>query len=333
MIWRALAAAVLAGTASAFLLWALDRAGEWFGGHRCMVGLLPVAGWVTLWLGERTGAVFLGTVLTHVCGGSAGREGAAVQVGGAMATAVKADVRVGMAAGFGGVFGTPWAGFVFAQETAGQGAIWVCLAGALVGDWVARGWGAEHTVYAISVWPEWWAVGWVGVAGLAFGMAAAGYRGLVELVRRHVPVVVGGVIVAVVLYSTSAWEFAGLGVPKIAAAFAGPAGAWDWLVKLALTAVTVGSGFRGGEATPLFFVGATLGNVMSGPMGVPMSWLAALGFVAVFGAAAKAPLASTVMAVELFGPVVIPYALVACFTADFASRRAQSFWVDYSSRS
>jgi len=148
-----------------------------------------------------------------------------------------------------------------------------------------------------------------------------------------VPMVAGGVIVAGVLYSTSAWEFSGLGVEKISAAFVGPAGAWDWLVKLVLTAVTVGSGFRGGEATPLFFVGATMGNVMSGPMGVPMSWLAGLGFVAVFGAATKAPLAGTVMAVELFGPAVIPFALVACFTADFASRRAQSFWDGYSSRS
>jgi H+/Cl- antiporter ClcA len=136
-----------------------------------------------------------------------------------------------------------------------------------------------------------------------------------------------------VLYSTSTWEFAGLGVPKIASAFVAPAGAWDWLVKLGLTAVTVGSGFRGGEATPLFFMGATLGNALSGLFGVPMGWLAGLGFVAVFGAAARAPLASTVMAVELFGPAVIPYALVACFTADFASRRVQSFWADYSSRS
>jgi len=333
MIWRALAAAVLAGSASAFLLWSLDGAGEWFGGHRWMVVLLPLAGWATQWWGERTGAVFLGTLLTHVCGGSAGREGAAVQVGGAVATAVKADIRVGMAAGFGGVFGTPWAGFVFAQEVAGRGAIWVCLAGAFVGDWVARVWGAQHTVYAISAWPEWWAIGWAAVAGLAFGLAAAGYRGLVDVVRRHLPITVGGVIVAVVLYSTSAWAFAGLGVPKIAAAFVGPAGAWDWLVKLGLTAVTVGSGFRGGEATPLFFMGATLGNALSGLFGVPMGWLAGLGFVAVFGAAARAPLASTVMAVELFGPAVIPYALVACFTADFASRRVQSFWAGYSSRS
>ncbi len=335
MNWRTVAAAILAGSASAFLLWALDRAGAWFGEHRWMVGLLPLAGWATQWMQGRTemGTVFLGTVLTHVCGGSAGREGAAVRVGSLLAGAVKADLRVGIAAGFGGVFGTPWAGFLFAQEVAGTGAIWACLTGAFVGDWVARGWGAEHTVYRIDAWPVWWAMGWAGVAGLAFGLAAWGYHLLVDVVRRWVPVVAGGVIVAIVLYSTSAWEFAGLGVPKISAAFVGPAGVWDWLVKLALTAVTVGSGFRGGEATPLFFVGATLGNVMSGPMGVPMSWLAGLGFVAVFGAATRAPLASTVMAVELFGPAVIPFALVACFTADFASRRAQSFWVDYSSRS
>ena len=70
-------------------------------------------------------------------------------------------------------------------------------------------------------------MGWAAVAGVAFGLAAGGYRLLVDVVRRYVPVVVGGAIVAAVLYSTSAWEFAGLGVPKIAAAFVGPAGAWD----------------------------------------------------------------------------------------------------------
>ena len=94
-----------------------------------------------------------------------------------------------------------------------------------------------------------------------------------------------------------------------------------------MTAVTLGRRRR------CFFLGATLGNAMSGPLGVPMGWLAGLEFVTVFGAAAQAPPASTVMAVELFGPAVIPFALGACFTADFASRRVQSFWVGYSSRS
>jgi H+/Cl- antiporter ClcA len=352
---RALLTALLAGTASAFLLWSLDAVGDWFATHRWMVWLLPAVGWLTHWLYRQTGAggmvevladlrdprervnwrmapaVLTGTILTHLCGGSAGREGTAVQAGAALAGRAGADLRVGIAAGFGSVFGTPWAGFLYSFEIAGlrtaaPGVILPCLLGAFVADWVAQAWGAHHTVYRIAVWPAWWAIGWAAAAGCAFGLAAWTYHLFTDIVKRYVPVLLGGAVVAVVLYSTQAWQFSGLGVPEIAAAFERPAAPADWLAKLSLTAITVGSGFRGGEATPLFFVGATLGNTLSGPVGVPMGWLAGLGFVAVFAAATRTPLASTVMAVELFGPAVIPFALAACFSADWAAQTAQRFW-------
>lgn len=356
-VWRVVLTAALAGSASAFLLFSLDVATRWFEGHRAMVVLLPLAGWTTQWIYRRTGAggmvevladirdgkgrvswrmapsVLLCTLLTHLCGGSAGREGTAVQAGAALAARAGADLRVGIASGFAGVFGTPWAGWLYAQELTGRGSVGACLAGAWIADWVARGWGAEHTAYRIQSWPAWWAIGGAALAGVAFGLAAWSYHLLVDVAKRYVPAVAGGVLVAVVLYSTQSWEFSGLGVSRISAAFVEPARSWDWGAKLGLTALTVGSGFRGGEATPLFFVGATLGNVLSGPLQVPMGWLAGLGFVSVFAAATRTPLASAVMAMELFGAEIVPFALVACLTADCASRRAQSFWDGYSSRS
>lgn len=353
IVVRALATAVFAGTASAFLLWSLDLAGAWFAANRWMVWLLPAAGWLTQWFYRQSGAggmvevladireprervtwrmapaVLTGTILTHLCGGSAGREGTAVQAGAALAGRAGADLRVGIAAGFGSVFGTPWAGFLYAFEIAGlrtatPNLVLPCLLGAFAGDWVAQAWGAHHTLYRILVWPEWWAVGWAAAAGLLFGLAAWTYHLLTDVVKRFVPVMVGGALVALVLYSTQAWQFSGLGVPGISAAFVEPAAPGDWLAKLSLTAVTVGSGFRGGEATPLFFVGATLGNALSGPIGMPMGWLAGLGFVAVFAAATRTPLASSIMAAELFGAAVIPFALAACFSADWAAQMAQS---------
>jgi H+/Cl- antiporter ClcA len=352
---RILAIALLAGTSSAFLLWSLDRASEWFAAHHAMVWLLPAAGWLTQWLYRRSGAggmaevladladpqqrvswkmapaVLTGTLLTHLCGGSAGREGTAVQAGAAWAARGGADLRIGIAAGFASVFGTPWAGLLYACEISGLRAatpavLLPCLLAAFAADAVAQAWGAQHTVYRITTWPGWPGTAGAAAAGLLFGGAAWLFHLLTALARRHLSVLTGGALVAAALSACGAWQFAGLGVPAIAAAFTAPAGPGDWLAKLALTAVTVGSGFRGGEATPLFFVGATLGNTLSGPLGLPRDWLAGLGFVAVFAAATRTPLASSVMAVELFGPSVVPFALAACFSADRAAATAQRLW-------
>ncbi|MFN9264743.1 MAG: chloride channel protein [Acidobacteriota bacterium] len=352
---RSLATALLAVSSSALLLCALDRAGEWFAGHRALVLLLPAAGWLTQWLYRRSGAggmaevladiadplqrvswkmapaVLSGTLLTHVCGGSAGREGTAVQAGAACAARAGADLRIGIAAGFGSVFGTPWAGLLYACEisglrTAAPALLAHCLLAACTADAVARAWGAQHTVYRIARWPGADALLWAAAAGLLCGGAAWLFHLLTNLARRYLSVLTGGAVVAAALATTGAWQFAGLGVASIAAAFTTPAGPFDWLAKLALTAVTVGSGFRGGEATPLFFIGATLGSALSGPLGLPADWLAGLGFVAVFAAATRTPLASTVLAVELFGPSAVPYALAACFSADRAAALAQRLW-------
>jgi H+/Cl- antiporter ClcA len=124
-------------------------------------------------------------------------------------------------------------------------------------------------------------------------------------------------VVAALLWMVGA-RYQGLGVPVLVESFLGPVPPWDFAVKLMLTVLTVGVGFKGGEVTPLFFVGATLGNVLAGPLGLPFPLLAAVGFVSVFGAAARTPLSSTVMAMELFGAAVGPWAALGCAAARFA---------------
>jgi H+/Cl- antiporter ClcA len=158
-------------------------------------------------------------------------------------------------------------------------------------------------------------------AAIAFGMAARLFIQMTEAVRSllkrlRVPAwlrpAIGGTAVLGLTFLVGDRSYLGLGVTanpispggvSIQTSFAeGGAGWLSWWWKLAFTALTVGSGFKGGEVTPLFFIGAALGNMLSGVLGLPVSYLAALGFTAVFAAAARTPLACTIMAVELFAP-------------------------------
>ena len=117
-------------------------------------------------------------------------------------------------------------------------------------------------------------------------------------------------------------RYIGLGIPTILEAFGGRQPPWEWAWKLVFTAVTLGAGFKGGEVTPLFFIGATLGNALSYVVPLGPSLLAGMGFVAVFAGAANTPIASTLMAVELFGAEVGAYAGIACVFAYLVSGEA-----------
>ena len=298
--------------------------------------------------------ILVATVVTHLFGGSAGREGTAVQIGGSLAGAFgrlfrldAARIRIllmaGIAAGFGAVFGTPVAGAVFALEvlTLGQvryEALVPCLAAALIGDWTCQAWGIRHEVRAIHT-----AVGLdplllakVAVAGVAFGLAgllfAEAQHRLGALFKRLIPFaplrpLVGGLLVIALVYALGTRAYLGLGVfstnpadPTIAGFFSPDRiDHWSWLLKIVFTVVTLSSGFKGGEVTPLFFIGAALGNALSWMLGAPTDLFAALGFVAVFAGAANTPLACTIMGVELFGGGQTAYLAVACFTAYLCS--------------
>lgn len=303
-----------------------------------------------------TPLVLLGTVVTHLFGGSAGREGTAVQMGGSIAQVFvrlfklnQGDTRVllsaGVAAGFGAVFGTPLTGAVFALEVLALGkmrynALIPCLMGSIMGDFFCTAWGIGHTSYHISgvameiVQPIFridpLLAGKIILASVAFGLAGFFFAELThtfqKLFKRFISIywlrpVVGAALVLGISWLLGTRDYLGIGVTtasgegvSIVNAFvAGGVTPWSWFWKLLLTAITLSSGFKGGEVTPLFFVGATLGAALANLLGVPIDLLAGIGFVAVFAGATNTPLACTIMGVELFGSQYLIYFAIACF--------------------
>lgn len=376
--------AALVGSACAFFLWSLDAVTGIRFSHSWLLYFLPVAGVVVSWvygklgreceggtsviIGEidepRTGApwlmaplVLFGTLMTHLCGGSAGREGTAVQMGGSIAGWLSrvaklepAHVRLmlmgGVAAGFGAVFGTPFAGAIFAVKVARFRAesLGPCLASALVGDWVCDAWGTVHTHYVVSVafTLSPWLAGKVILAAVVFGFAARFYctvsHSASGFMKRIAPCAMlrsalGGVLLIALFFVSETADYLGLGVwsrdanaVTIPSLFASPEiHPWSWLWKLVFTVVTLSAGFKGGEFTPLFFIGAALGNALAGLCAAPPDLFAAIGFVAVFAGAAKTPLASSIMALELFGATHGIYFAAACFIACAAGGKSSIF--------
>ncbi|MFO0999450.1 MAG: voltage-gated chloride channel family protein [Planctomycetaceae bacterium] len=388
---------MLTGSSCALFLWLLDHCSTLQAENSWLLWLLPVAGVLiglvystigkstelgnNLILNEihepRDGVpvrmaplVLLSTLVTHLFGGSAGREGTAVQMGGSLASGLsriiprlsgedkKILLTAGIASGFAGVFGTPVAGMVFAMEVLTVGRLYSssilpCLIAAIVGDQVCLAWGIGHTRYSIASLLPLGSASHIApvegrlflctvVGGVAFGLASLmfseGSHALSRQFKRFIPnpllrPLVGGVLVIVLFFIAGTDDYLGLGVNAaddqsvtIVKAFY-PEGAktWSWLWKLVFTVVTLSSGFKGGEVTPLFFIGATLGNTLSLLLGVPPDLFAGLGFVAVFAAATNCPLASTVMAVELFGGEYLLYFAVACLVACFVSGRSSIY--------
>jgi len=372
--------AALVGTLCAAFLWSLDAATRLRFTLPWLLYLLPLGGFVVGLLYHLTGRsveggnnliveqihepgagvplrmaplIFFGTVVTHLFGGSAGREGTAVQLGGSLASgfgrALKLDAdgtRIllmgGIAAGFGAVFGTPIAGAVFALEVLAIGrveyrALVPCLAAALVGDWTCLAWGIHHGVYRVDalVPVDALLVAKAGIAGVAFGLAGLAFaeanHALGGWLKRVVPYgplrpVIGGVAVIALVYLFGTRDYLGLGTLAATpggltiASFFGPdTHPWSWALKLLFTVVTLSAGFKGGEVTPLFFIGAALGNALAPIFGVPTGVFAAIGFVALFAGAANTPLACTFMGIELFGATYAVPIAVACFVAYLCS--------------
>ena len=368
--------AALAGCASAFFLLALDWASRWRLAHPAAIWLLPVAGFAVGWLYLRFGReveagnnllldeihdprriiplrmaplVLAGTIATHLCGGSAGREGTAVQMGGALADQLNrwlplrpADrgilLSAGISAGFASVFGTPLAGAVFGLEVLAIGqlrydAILPCLLAAVAADRLGLALGIQHSHYAIPFIPPLsaWNMLAAVLAGVAFGLVARLFSSATHAVGaafkrfiRYAPLrpLAGGAMVAIAASLLPAGAYLGLGLPTLAAAFQQPLPSYDFAGKLAFTALTLGAGFKGGEVTPLFYIGATLGNALAPLLQLPFPLLAGMGLAAVFAGAANTPLASAVMAMELFGPEAGVYAALACVVSYLCSGHA-----------
>jgi H+/Cl- antiporter ClcA len=359
-------AGVLAGSASALLLVMLNEATAYRESHKWIIALLPVAGLLVgclyRYLGSAVEAgnnlildeihdpqrtipirmtplILIGTGLTHLFGGSAGREGTAIQTGASLADQLARPfglngperrmlLMAGVSAGFGSVFGTPLAGAVFGLEVLMIGAVSYeaiapCFIAAFIGDLTTRAWHVHHTIYRVSEVPalSFAGVVWAAVAGAVFGLVAmafarvthaigAAFKGAIAWAPLRP--FVGGVVVALAVVAVGTTRYIGLGVPTIVEAFGGRHRPWDFAAKFVFTAVTLGAGFKGGEVTPLFYIGATLGNALSYVLPLPPSLLAGMGFVAVFAGAANTPVASTLMAMELFGGEAGAYAGIAC---------------------
>jgi H+/Cl- antiporter ClcA len=292
--------------------------------------------------------IYVGTVVTQLFGGSAGREGTALQMSGSLtdtfsrvARLTPSDRRVmliaALSGGFGAVFGVPVAGFVFGLEVHTVGrlrydALLAALTASMVGDLVVTGLGVTHTVTPEVIPTDLTAslVAKVVLAGVIFGIVARGFMASTHLVRHlydrfgtwpPLRPFIGGVAIIGLTYLVGNRDYNGLSLPLITASLAGGVGvmgfAFAW--KLVFTSVTLGSGFQGGEVTPLFVIGATLGAVLAGVLGVDPTLLAALGFVAVFAGAANVPITCTIMGAELFSAnTMVLFALV-CVVAYLCS--------------
>ena len=287
--------------------------------------------------------IFASTLLTQLFGGSAGREGTGVQLSVSLNDSIarvlpfsRTDRRIvmiaAMSAGFGALFGVPLAGAVFGLEVRNTGrlrfeALVPCLAGSIVGDLVVRGLGIEHeaTPALARIDTGIGTVLRVAVLGVAFGLVGAVFilatRALKALGARVLPwapsrPLVGGVLILGLMVAVSTREYLGLSLPIASSALAGNETSGSvFALKLLFTVVTLGTGFYGGEVTPLFVIGAALGAALAPAVGLPIAFGAALGYVAVFAGAANVPLTCTIMAVELFGADALLPALIACVIA------------------
>lgn len=282
--------------------------------------------------------IFVSTVLTHLGGGSAGREGAALQIGGGIGHTTGRLLHLGekdlplatlcgMSAVFSALFGTPLTAAVFAMEVISVGVFYYaglipCLTAALVGYLVSLMMKVPPTRFAVAD-PGLDAWTMVLVILLAIGCAVVSIlfcRGLQETGRRaarllpnpFIRAFVGGVLVIGLTLLVGTTDYNGAGMEVVGRAIGGEVGGWAWLLKLLFTAVTIGFGFKGGEVVPSFFVGACFGCVLGGFLGLPAGFGAAIGLVAVFCGAVNCPIASVFLSIELFGTGDLLYFAMAC---------------------
>ena len=294
--------------------------------------------------------VLIGTIITHVLGGSAGREGTAIQMGSSIADQLnfltkfsdkerKILLMCGMAAGFSSLFGTPLAGTIFALEVVFVGKLLYdgfipVLLSALIAYFVCGLWPVEHTHYTIGVIPKLSVVnlGFIVLAAIAFGVTARLFSSVLFWLsvqfKKYIPSilfrpVIGGALIAG-LITLLGFKYAGLGLNTIVSSFSVEQGFDVFAAKLAVTVLTLSSGFKGGEVTPLFFIGATLGSALSFVIPLPIGLLAGVGFVAVFSGATNTPIACTLMGLELFASESLGLSLpvflaLGCFVSYYSS--------------
>lgn len=285
---------------------------------------------------------FFCSVATHLAGGSAGREGTAVQIGGTIAHNTAHLARLGqrdhqdlmlagISAAFGAVFGAPLAGTFFGMEMCYVGKLnyssgIYCLIASFTADGVARAIGCAHAPYAIGAIPalEPRAVALAVLFAIAFGLTARLFSLAIRTVRRVLAnritsylaaAFTGSLVLLAVYFVFGIQRYAGLSTWLVQEGFAGNTTIADPLIKIALTALTLGTGFQGGEVTPLFGIGASLGGVLGSLTGLPCAFTAALGMLGVFGSALNVPITTIMLGVDLFGGAAMPYFVIVSFVS------------------
>lgn len=354
--WTALAVLTgsICGAVGALFHHAVSLADGLFADHGWLLYLLPVAG-LTIALmyylagvqrdrganlvmtALRTGnlmphgvvpRIFAGTVLTHLCGGSAGREGAALMIGAGVATGLERLMELkaeesklltmcGMSALFAAVFGTPVTAAIFSMEVAAVGvfrysALYPCLVASLSGWGVSSLLGTTPELMPAVAFP----IGDVGnilrvaVLALLCALGSILFLSVIHLAghlyRKYLPDIflraaAGGVLVVTATLLLGTRDYNGAGMGLAIAAVEGHAVPWAFLAKILLTALTMGAGYKGGEIVPAFFIGATLGCTAGPLLGLDPGFAAAIGLVALFCSIVNCPIASIVLSVELFG--------------------------------
>ena len=292
--------------------------------------------------------IFLSTLISHLFGASVGREGTAVQMGAALSDQLSKIFKIrnderrrflvaGAGAGFGAAIGVPFAGFIFGMEFINRGRIkffawYESLIASVSAFALTYFLNIKHLSlptfsiqdYSLNVFFS------IALAGILFGLTVLLFCQLTHFFERaasrfisYSPLkpLIGGALIIGLYYLEGSFRYTGLGIPEIQKAFLEVSSIEIPFLKIFFTALAIGVGFKGGEFTPLVFIGATLGSALSLYLHLPIEYLAALGFVAIFAGASKTPWACALMAVEIFGIEIAPFAVIVCFLSYYVSGR------------
>lgn len=283
---------------------------------------------------------FIFTVLTHLSGGSAGREGTAVQIGGALTNKVanifkmehkekRILIMSGISAAFGSVFGTPLAGTFFGMEVCFIGklsyeAMIYCFISSYAANFVTESLGINHTVHLIKSVPSItiYTLLIVIISSILFGVFGRMFAKGIHLVKgfynKNIKnniyrAIISSIVVLLVIVIFRLYKFEGLSTWLIDSGFSGEVTILDPIKKLILTILTLGAGFQGGEVTPLFDIGASLGGAIGNLTNIEPSLLAAIGMICVFGSATNTPLTTIMFGINLFGGEAVSYYIIGAF--------------------